>query len=124
MVLILFHFNLLLQSPLILLRNRLISALAVEERMKNVLYKPLSQLRQQMRPCNQPWAIFGVITEISQRSTSAGAKFCIFRLSDLGETNVNLFLFNKAYDALWNEVVGAVVAVSTPEICKPTEVSK
>lgn len=70
------------------------------------------------------WVTMGVIADKTMpRTASNDKKYCVVKLNDLAGTQVNLFLFDEAFDAHYKETVGSVIAVLNPGIARPQDVS-
>lgn len=107
-------FGLRLVQPLVsstMLRERMIGREAIEIRyLQNHL---------QNSDLSKDWCISGVIVNKGNAQTStAGAQYVIWRLSDLkGEMKtVTLFLFKSAFKELWKTPLGMIIAVLNPSV--------
>ena len=108
------------------LRNRLISGSDLDAHMKGRLCVRLPKLPAtpvaRLEDPNIDWVTFGVVVHKSATKVSAkGGKYAIWKLSDLEEGNMTLFLFGDAYEAHWKESNGAVIAVLNARVLPPRE---
>ena len=101
-------------------KNPLISSSQLEARFDahSVLKLSLIRKRHQNSTLQGAWATIAVIGENSGCKESASGKtYSIWKLTDLDETSVSLFLFGRADEELRRDgEVGALVALFTPKI--------
>ncbi|KAJ3055601.1 minichromosome maintenance- protein [Rhizophlyctis rosea] len=85
---------------------------------------PLPSISTHMHGDDIPgdWVAIGVIASKSPpRTASTGKKYILFKLTDLAGCIVNVFAFGRAFEGVWKETVGSVVAILNPRIVLPNE---
>lgn len=101
------------------IKNPLVSSSQVQARFADAAALKLSQVRPRHRATGLDgmWATIGVLGEKSKpRESSSGNQFSIWKLTDLDQTCVSLFLFGSAHAELRKEAVGSLVAVFKPKV--------
>lgn len=69
------------------------------------------------------WATVGVLTEKgTQKTSSTGKSYCIWKMGCLDETTVSLFLFGDAYQMNMQEQAGTVFALFNSTVRKDNAV--
>jgi DNA polymerase III alpha subunit len=115
----------------IFLRERRVTKEDFEMHMENRHFQPLHSIQTLAGNISQTghhdipgdWITVGVLVEKSPPKTAtSGKKYCVFKLSDLKGTIVNVFLFGAVFEAHWKETVGAVLAILNPKVLSATDV--
>ncbi|KAI9028553.1 hypothetical protein DFJ74DRAFT_659267 [Hyaloraphidium curvatum] len=104
--------------------KRLVSESQMDGHMKGRKVVPLRDITRNMEfgDIDGDWVTIGVIAEKTHpRTASNDKKYCVVRLNDLKGTQVNLFLFDEAFEVHYKEVVGSIIAVLNPNIARPQE---
>jgi minichromosome maintenance protein 10 len=71
---------------------------------------------------NIDWVTFGVIVHKSATKSAAnGGSYMIWKISDLDNHSISVFLFREAYNAHWKESEGAMVAVLNAKVLPARE---
>ncbi len=104
-------------------KNPLVSSAQLESRLGSASVVRLGQLRQRhhsggLGGGGAAWATLVAVGEASSpRETTSGKHYTIWKLTDLDQTSVSLFLFGKAYDE-WRRDArpGALIALITPRV--------
>lgn len=105
-------------------KNPLISSSRLESQLSQRAMVRLSQLNSRHNAfgpaASGAWATIAVVGEVSQRRTSSsGKKYVVWKLTDLDDVCVSLFLFGRAYSDLDDEAKpGTMVAVLSPKLRK------
>lgn len=107
---------------------RLVKRLVPAENMANHMQgRKLVQLKDitktmEFGDIDGDWVTFGVIADKTHAKTAVNdKKYCVFKLNDLSGTQVNLFLFDEAFETHYKESIGAVIAILNPNIARPQE---
>jgi hypothetical protein len=108
------------------IKNRMISKHMMDQHMKGRSAIKLPQLVQSrqshLEDESVDWVTFGVIVHKSAtKSASNGGNYMIWKISDLDNHSISVFLFRDAYNAHWKESEGAVVAVLNASILPARE---
>ncbi|WIA39707.1 hypothetical protein OEZ86_005770 [Tetradesmus obliquus] len=91
-----------------------VSGIVLRERYKQMSYVPVSKARNYVAPANAAWVVVGVLVQKSIGSTSAGAPYSRWRLSDLSGSDTWLALFGDAHKEHYAEAEGSVLAFYSP----------
>ncbi|KAJ8648008.1 hypothetical protein MRB53_001031 [Persea americana] len=68
------------------------------------------------------WATVGVLTEKgTQKTSSTGKNFCIWKFGCLDEATISVFLFGDAYTKHWKESAGTVFALFNSNVRKDAQ---
>lgn len=104
-------------------KNPLVSSSQMEARLGSASVVRLSQLRQRHHSVGlgsggAAWATLVALGEASPpKETSSGKRYAIWKLTDLDQASVSLFLFGKAYDEWRGDArPGAMLALLSPRV--------
>lgn len=108
------------------LLSRLVPAPEMDTHMSSrrsvKLHEILRTMQSEFGDIDGDWVTFGVVaSKTMPRTASNDKKYCVLRLNDLNGTQVNLFLFDAAFEAHYKESTGTVVAVLNPSIARPQD---
>ncbi len=115
-------------------RNRLISSVDLKERLSAIKLIPLKLVPAHLKKIDaalkatagyeegktrkqfgDDWAIPAIVTFVSDtKATARGEKMCWWKLNDLADNEMTLFLFDKAFHAHWKQPIGSLVFVANP----------
>ncbi|PRW60422.1 MCM10-like protein [Chlorella sorokiniana] len=101
------------------IKNPRVSHTQLRGRLADTAVMKLSHVRQRHRTAGLEgsWATICVIGEKSRpRETASGRPYSIWKVTDLDQTCVSLFLFSGAHDDLWREAEGTIVALFSPKV--------
>lgn len=103
------------------LKQPLISSAVLLERMQNRTPVSFARVRyhtEQGGDLSKDWVIAGAIISKSVKESKKGAKFSIWKISDLRPTMkiVTVFLFKSAHNELWKTAEGMVVGILNPGV--------
>lgn len=78
----------------------------------------LGQLRSRHRSCglDGQWTTIAVLGEASDRDAASGRSYSIWKLTDLDQACISLFLFGAAHDDFRRQPVGTMVALFSPKV--------
>ncbi|ESW09341.1 hypothetical protein PHAVU_009G119500 [Phaseolus vulgaris] len=96
------------------IRNQLLTPAELKEHFSDIRFVRLSVIKNSLigDTLSGSWATVGVLTEKgSQRTSSTGKNYCIWKIGCLDETTVSLFLFGDAYQRNMQEQAGTVFAL-------------
>ncbi|KDD76180.1 hypothetical protein H632_c325p1, partial [Helicosporidium sp. ATCC 50920] len=108
------------------MKNPLVSSSQLHYRLKDLALLPLSQLRSRHTTIatQGPWALIGILGEKSPpRDSHSGKAYSIWKLTDLNDACVSLFLFGAAHHDLWKQSVGSVVCCLSPSVKSDSDLS-
>ena len=104
-------------------KNPLVSSSRLESKLSERSILRLSQLESRHKALGSgasasSWATLAAIGEISPtKISSSGKRYCVWKLTDLEQSCVSLFLFGRAFENLDGEAKpGNVVAVLSPKM--------
>lgn len=111
------------------IKQPLISSAVLLERMTNRTPVSLARVRshtEQGGDLSKDWVIAGAVISKSVKESKKGAKFSIWRISDLrpGMKIVTLFLFKSAHNELWKTAEGMVVGILNPGVMERKDENK
>ncbi|EFN59862.1 hypothetical protein CHLNCDRAFT_133673 [Chlorella variabilis] len=101
------------------IKNPRVSHTQLRSRLADTSVLRLSQVRQRHRTAGLEgsWVAICVVGEKSKpRETAAGRSYSIWKVTDLDQTCLSLFLFSGAHDELWREAEGSIVALLSPKV--------
>lgn len=96
------------------IRNQLLTPAELKEHFSDIRFVRLSVIKNSLigDTLSGSWATVGVLTEKgSQRTSSSGKGYCIWKIGCLDESTVSLFLFGDAYQRNMQEQAGTVFAL-------------
>lgn len=100
--------------------NPLVSSTQLEARVDSGSVVRLSAIRTRQQTCglHGRWTTLAVVGEVSApRQTSNGKSYIIWKITDLDQTIITLFLFGKAYQEFKRDgEPGALIALFCPKI--------
>ena len=68
------------------------------------------------------WLTIAVLVDKGPaKPTARGDSFCVWKMSDLRQTTLSVFLFGDAFSHAWKELPGTVFAILTPRPVPPKE---
>ncbi|RDX74764.1 Protein MCM10-like protein, partial [Mucuna pruriens] len=107
------------------IRNQLLTPAELREHFSDIRFVRLSVIKNSLigDTFSGSWATVGVLTEKgSQKTSSSGKSFCIWKIGCLDENTVSLFLFGDAYQKNMQEQAGTVFALFNCTVRKDTVV--
>ncbi|KAF6259826.1 hypothetical protein COO60DRAFT_1638031 [Scenedesmus sp. NREL 46B-D3] len=91
-----------------------VSGIVLRERYRQMTYVPVSKARDHAAPADAAWVVVGVLVHKSIGSTSQGAPYSRWKLSDLAGSDAWLALFGDAHKDHYAEAEGSVLAFYSP----------
>ncbi|KAL4437421.1 hypothetical protein ABPG75_004560 [Micractinium tetrahymenae] len=101
------------------IKNPRVSHTQLRGRLADTAVLRLAHVKQRHRTAGLEgsWATIAVVGEKSKpRETATGRTYSIWKVTDLDQTGLSLFLFGAAHDDLWREPEGTIVALFTPKV--------
>ncbi|PSC68556.1 MCM10-like protein [Micractinium conductrix] len=101
------------------IKNPRVAHTQLRGRLTDTAVLKLGQVKQRHRTAGLEgtWSTICVIGEKSKpRETAAGRCYSIWKVTDLDQTCLSLFLFSGAHDDLWKEPEGTIIALFTPKV--------
>ncbi|KAL4421928.1 hypothetical protein ABPG77_005212 [Micractinium sp. CCAP 211/92] len=101
------------------IKNPRVSHTQLRGRLADTAVLRLSHVKQRYRTAGLEgsWATIAVVGERSKpRETATGRTYSIWKVTDLDQSSLSLFLFGAAHDDLWREPEGTIVALFTPKV--------
>ncbi|KAL2654357.1 hypothetical protein AAZV13_04G003400 [Glycine max] len=102
-------------------RNQLLTPAELKEHFSDIRFVRLSVIKNSLvgDTVSGSWATVGVLTEKgTQKTSSTGKSYCIWKIGCLDETTVSLFLFGDAYQMNMQEQAGTVFALFNSTVRK------
>ncbi|KAL2346040.1 hypothetical protein Fmac_000040 [Flemingia macrophylla] len=96
------------------IRNQLFTPAELKEHFSDIRFVRLSVIKNSLigDTFSGSWATVGVLTEKgSQKTSSSGKGYCIWKIGCLDESTVSIFLFGDAYQKNMHEKAGTVFAL-------------
>ncbi|KAJ2961360.1 hypothetical protein NQZ79_g3373 [Umbelopsis isabellina] len=129
------------------LRERVMKAQDVKKRLMDHEFIPIQSVQQHITNLNKStaarfpelikygkkietnpklleyWATVGVLESSPQeRTTSTKKKYCLLRLTNLVDVQVNILLFGQTYESWYRRLQqGMVIGIQKPKVLRPTE---
>ncbi|KAG5047804.1 hypothetical protein JHK85_008907 [Glycine max] len=103
------------------IRNQLLTPAELKEHFSDIRFVRLSVIKNSLvgDTVSGSWATVGVLTEKgTQKTSSTGKSYCIWKIGCLDETTVSLFLFGDAYQMNMQEQAGTVFALFNSTVRK------
>ncbi|XP_008457688.1 uncharacterized protein LOC103497330 [Cucumis melo] len=103
------------------MRNQVVAPAELHDRFSDIRFVRLSTIKNLLigDTLSGCWVTVGVLTEKgSQRTSSTGKAYCIWKLSCLDEQTVSVFLFGDAYQRNCKELAGTVFALFNSTVRK------
>lgn len=92
------------------MKNPVCSGTVLKERFAELCFVKLAQVRPSMGE-EGPWATIGVISEKHAAQTSKGQPYSRWRISDLNDGEMTVFLWSSAHQEHWKETEGTVICL-------------
>ncbi|TKY75500.1 MCM10-like protein [Spatholobus suberectus] len=105
------------------IRNQLLTPAELREHFSDIRFVRLSVIKNSLTgdTFSGSWATVGVLTEKgTQKTSSSGKGYCIWKIGSLDENTVSLFLFGDAYQKNMQEQAGTVFALFNCSVRKDT----
>ncbi|KAF8033182.1 hypothetical protein BT93_D1936 [Corymbia citriodora subsp. variegata] len=96
------------------IRNQLVTPTELDDRFSDIRFVRLPVIKNLLvgDTLSGCWATVAVLTEKgSPKTSSAGKKYCIWKIGSLNEDAISLFLFGDAYQRNSDEKVGTIFAL-------------
>ncbi|XP_063699475.1 protein MCM10 homolog [Culicoides brevitarsis] len=111
------------------IKQPLISSAMLVERMQNRTPVSFARIRyhtEQGGDLSKDWVVAGAIISKAVKESKKGAKFSIWKLSDLrpGMKIVTVFLFKAAHNELWKTPEGMVIGILNPGVLERKDENK